>query len=138
MSVKYHNTPNGPARCRAEVKACPYGAAGQPHFARKDEAQAAYEKAMTKTFGHSSTRRASRPRPVGTPTDATTARGASVLAGLKPSRAGRQTLKPLGQAMRGMVRKATPKNAEEVKKLLGTKYYLPDPESDKWKTSEYA
>lgn len=50
-AVKYHLSSNGPRRCKAEVRECPYGAAGEEHYATQAEAMEAYEVRMTKQFG---------------------------------------------------------------------------------------
>jgi hypothetical protein len=49
--MKYHNSPNGPRICRANIKQCPYGLAGQPHYDNIADAREAYEKTMYETFG---------------------------------------------------------------------------------------
>lgn len=49
--MKYHVTPDGPRKCRAEQGQCPYAAAGQPHFAKQEEAQAHFEQTMEESFG---------------------------------------------------------------------------------------
>lgn len=49
--TKYHNTPNGPRICKAEVRECIYGESGGAHFTNFNEAQTAYEADMEERYG---------------------------------------------------------------------------------------
>lgn len=49
--MKYHNSPNGPRPCKADVRECIYGSSGAPHFDTQAEAQSAYEEKMAESFG---------------------------------------------------------------------------------------
>lgn len=46
---KWHNSPNGPKRCRATKKPCPY--AKENHFNSKEEAQVEFERECSETYG---------------------------------------------------------------------------------------
>lgn len=48
--MKYHNGANGPAICKAEVRACPVGSESE-HFSTEKEARTVYEENMAKTHG---------------------------------------------------------------------------------------
>lgn len=49
--MKYHVSPDGPRRCKAENGGCPYEQAGKPHFDNQEEAQQHYEQTMNEHFG---------------------------------------------------------------------------------------
>lgn len=51
MATKYHNSPNGPRLCKAQVQECPYGSAGGEHYATFEEAQTAYEAEQIERYG---------------------------------------------------------------------------------------
>lgn len=54
IKVKYHNSPNGPRICKAEIKECIYANAGDAHYASYEEAQTAYETAQVEKYGQTS------------------------------------------------------------------------------------
>lgn len=51
MATKYHNSPNGPRLCKAQVQECPYALAGGEHYTNFAEAQAAYEIEQSEKYG---------------------------------------------------------------------------------------
>lgn len=51
MSLKYHISSNGPRICKADVRECPYGVQGEPHFSSYEDAITAYNNKMVEAFG---------------------------------------------------------------------------------------
>ena len=49
--IKYHNTPNGPRRCKAEIRECIYAESGGDHYDNFADAQKAYETKMEEVYG---------------------------------------------------------------------------------------
>lgn len=49
--IKYHNTPNGPRICTANVRDCKYGGKDSTHYENFADAQKDYEKTMENAFG---------------------------------------------------------------------------------------
>ena len=49
--TKYHNTPNGPRICTAQIRECKYAENGGEHYDNFADAQKAYEDKMEETYG---------------------------------------------------------------------------------------
>lgn len=49
--MKYHNSPDGPKPCSANIRECKYAQAGDMHYGTYEQAQAAYEQAQVEKYG---------------------------------------------------------------------------------------
>lgn len=163
MAVKYHISDKGPRRCKAEVRDCPYGRAGQEHYSTAAEAHTVYEKKLSETFGVvSSYSKIERIRQnnyqdmdnirhlvnkVTTPAKVAAVQTVKMYR-LATNKNFRRALKSATtdyimkryrqrNKLSSKILKRVSKVAKEIfnnaDKILMTKYYVPDIHSDKWK-----
>lgn len=144
--ANFHNTPDGPAPCRAQNGRCPFGKNNEDHYSTKDEAQEAYDSKMSNKYGTTNSHKRK------------TSTSHSPSSNHRPmSQALRTHLRPAGRNSRASsgaftrpartsasansVRKfakdqtsrAVRAGRDNYKTLLMTKHWVPDPDSDAWK-----
>lgn len=163
MSRKYHISERGPRLCKAQVRDCPYGRAGQEHYGTQEEAQVVYEKKLSETFGvvptysKMETMRQNNyqdldhishlVKKVTAPAKVAAVQTAKMYK-LATNKNFRRALRKattdymlkryrqrnkLSARILNRVSKAAKEISNNADKILMTKYYVPDVHSDKWK-----
>lgn len=156
--MKYHISENGPKPCKAKVKDCPYGQRGEAHYETQQEAYQAFESKLKNEYGALGVKKAKRINRSAIqrfyrqqdkinsnhPVSQSWAKVQAARSIQKTMTGHRNSLpykkrrkKNLAQKFiqkqnRKMVRALTP-NSRKVKKLMMTKYWMPDIHSNKWK-----